>query len=102
MQYTEPKIYTKSENLNEPKCKTLEQLISLLEMEVSKLNAFSLTINEKLQNINSYTEPNDSNDKVSQKDEPISFTGKLEQVINKLNYYNDRLSFSVRHLDTLI
>ena len=102
MEYTEPKTYTKSENLNEPKCKTLEQLISLLEMEVSKLNAFSLTINEKLQNINSYTEPNDSNDKVSQKDEPISFTEKLEQVINKLNYYNDRLSFSVRHLDTLI
>ena len=102
MEYTEPKTYTKSENLNEPKCKTLEQLISLLEMEVSKLNAFSLTINEKLQNINSYTEPNVSNVKLRQKDEPISFTENLEQEINELNYYNDRLSFSVRHLDTLI
>ena len=102
MEYAEPKTYTRSENINEPKRKTLEQLISLLESEVSKLDIYSLIINEKLQNINSYTEPNDSNDKVSQKDEPISFTEKLEQVINKLNYYNDKLSFSVRHLDTLI
>ena len=102
MEYMESKTYTSSENLSTPKCKTLEQLISFLEMEVSKLDACSLTINEKLQNINSYTEPNDSNDKVSQKDEPISFTEKLEQVINILNYYNDRLSFSARHLDTLI
>ena len=102
MEYTEPKMYTKSENLNEPKCKTLEQLISFLESEVSKLDIYSLTINEKLQNINSYTEPNDSNDKVSQKDEPISFTEKLEQIINKLSDHNDRIGFSVRHLDTLI
>ena len=102
MQYAEPKTYTRSENINEPKRKTLEQLILFFEIEVNKLNEYSLIINEKLQNINSYTEPNDSNDKVSQKDEPISFTEKLEQVINKLNYYNDRLSFSVRHLDTLI
>ena len=36
------------------------------------------------------------------KDEPISFTEKLEQIINRLNYYNDRLSFSARHLETLI
>ena len=102
MKYTEPKTYTNSENLNEPKCKTLEQLISFLEMEVSKLGICSLTINEKLQNINSYTEPNDSNDNKSQKDEIVSFTEKLELLINRLNYYNDRLSFSVRHLDTLI
>ena len=102
MQYTESKPYTPSENIGTPKHKKLEQLISFLESEICKLDAYSLRINEKLQNINSYTEPNDSNDKVSQKDEPISFTEKLEQVINKLNYYNDRLSFSVRHLETLI
>ena len=102
MEYTESKTYTSSENLSTLKCKTLEQLISFLEMEVSKLGKYSLEINEKLQNINSYTEPNDSNDKVSQKDETVSFTEKLEQVINRLNYYNDRLSFSARHLDTLI
>ena len=98
----ESKTYTSSENLSTPKCKTLEQLISFLESEICKLDAYSLRINEKLQNINSYTEPNDSNDKVSQKDEPISFTEKLEQIINRLNYYNDRLSFSARHLETLI
>ena len=102
MEYPEKKPYTVSENLSTPKCKTLEQLISFLESEVSTLGIYSLTINEKIQNINSYTEPDDSNGNVSQKDEPISFTEKLEQLINRLNYYNDRLSFSVRHLDTLI
>ena len=30
MEYTEPKTYTPLENLNEPKCKTLEQLILFL------------------------------------------------------------------------
>ena len=102
MEYAEPKTYTRSENINEPKRKTLEQLILFFEIEVNKLNEYSLIINEKLQNINSYTEPNDSNDKVSQKDEPYSFKTKLEQLINKLSDHNDRIGFSARHLDTLI
>ena len=102
MEYTEPKTYIPSENIGTPKHKKLEQLISFLESEVSKLGKYSLEINEKLQNINSYTEPNDSNDNKSQKDEIVSFTEKLELLINRLNYYNDRLSFSARHLDTLI
>ena len=37
MKYTEPQTYTQSENLNTPKTKTLEQLISFLEIEISKL-----------------------------------------------------------------
>ena len=102
MQFKEPQTYTQSENLNAPKHKILQQLISFLESEVSKLGKYSLEINEKLQNINSYSEPNDVNDNVCKKDEIVSFTEKLEQVINRLNYYNDRLHFSIRHLDTLI
>ena len=35
MKYTEPQTYTASENINAPKPKTLEQLISFLEIEVS-------------------------------------------------------------------
>ena len=55
MEYTESKNYTVSENLSTPKCKTLEQLISFWDLDVSKIGKYSLEINEKLQNINSYT-----------------------------------------------
>ena len=41
MKYTKPQTYTKSENLNTPKTKTLEQLILFLESEVSKLDIYS-------------------------------------------------------------
>ena len=100
MEYTEAKTYTSSENISTPKHKKLEQLISFLETAVNELDGNSLIINEKLQKLNQYyeEEPSDENDVLN----TISFTEKLEQVINRLHRYNDRLSFSIRHLDTLI
>ena len=102
MEYTEPKTYTQSENLNEPKCKTLEQLILFLESEVIKLDIYSLRINEKLQKIEEYSEDTVSDKECNPEFESDSFKTKLEQLINKLSEYNDRIGFSVRHLDTLI
>ena len=102
MKYTEPQTYTKSENLNEPKCKTLEQLILFLESEVSKLDIYSLRINEKLQKIEEYSEDTVSDKIYNPEFETYSFKTKLEQLINKFSEYNDRIGFSVRHLDTLI
>lgn len=102
MEYTEPKTYTKSENLNETKCKTLEQLISFLESEVSKLGIYSLTINEKLQKLEEYSEDTVSDKIYNPAFESDSFKTRLENLINKLSDYNDRIGFSVRHLDTLI
>ena len=102
MKYTEPQTYTKSENLNEPKCKTLEQLISFLEIEISKLGESSLTINEKLQKLEEYSEDTVSDKIYNPEFESDSFKTILENLINKLSYYNDRIGFSVRHLDTLI
>ena len=102
MEYTEPKMYTKSENLSTPKCKTLEQLILFFEIEVNKLNEYSLTINEKLQKLEEYSEDTVSDKIYNPEFEPYSFKTKLEQLINKLSDHNDRIGFSARHLDTLI
>ena len=102
MKYTEPQTYTKSENFNEPKCKTLEQLILFLESEVIKLDIYSLRINEKLQKIEEYSEDTVSDKICNPEFESDSFKTKLEQLINKLSEHNDRIGFSVRHLDTLI
>ena len=102
MKYTEPQTYTASENLNEPKCKTLEQLISLLESEVFKLDGYSLRINEKLQKLDEYHEDTVSDKIYNPEFETYSFKTKLEQLINKLSEHNEKLGFSVRHLDTLI
>ena len=102
MKYTEPQTYTQSENLNTLKTKTLEQLISFLESEVSKLDIYSLTINEKLQKIEEYAEDTAAGKIYNPEFETDSFKTKLENLINKLSDYNDRICFSVRHLDTLI
>ena len=102
MEYAEPKTHTVLGNLNEPKCKTLEQLILFLESEICKLDAYSLRINEKLQKIEEYPEDTVSDKKNNPEFETYSFKTKLEQLINKLSEYNDRIGFSVRHLDTLI
>ena len=102
MKYTEPQTYTKSENLNEPKCKTLEQLILFLESEIFKLDEYSYAINEKLQKLDEYHEDTVSDKIYNPEFETYSFKTKLEQLINKLSEHNDKLGFSVRHLDTLI
>ena len=102
MEYTEPKTYTPLENLNEPKLRTLEQLILFLESEICKLDEYSFTINEKLQKIEEYSEDTVSDKIYNPEFETCSFKTKLEQLINKLSEYNDRIGFSVRHLDTLI
>ena len=102
MKYTEPQTYTKSENLNTPKTKTLEQLISFLEIEISKLGESSLTINEKLQKLEEYSEDTVSDKIYNPEFESDSFKTILEKLINKLSEHNDKLGFSVRHLDTLI
>ena len=102
MKYTEPQTYTQSENLNTPKTKTLEQLISFLEIEISKLGESSLTINEKLQKLEEYAEDTAADKIYNPEFETDSFKTKLENLINKLSDYNDRICFSVRHLDTLI
>lgn len=102
MKYTEPQTYTPLENLNEPKVKTLEQLISFFEIELSKLGESSLTINEKLQKLEEYFEDTVSEKIYNPDFEIYSFKTKLEQLINKLSEHNDKLRFSVRHLDTLI
>ena len=102
MEYTEQKTYTSSENISTPKHKKLEQLILFLETEVNKLDGNSLMINENLQKLNRYHEETvqDKNDEIELN--PNSFTENLEKVINRLYRYNDRLTFSIRHLDTLI
>ena len=102
MEHTEPKTYTRSENLNEPKRKTLEQLILFLESEIFKLDGYSLIINEKLQKLEEYSEDTASDKIENPEFEPYSFKTKLEQLINKLSDHNDRIGFSARHLDTLI
>ena len=102
MKYTEPKTYTPLENLNEPKCKTLEQLILFLESEIFKLDGYSLRINEKLQKLGEYSEDTPRDKECNPEFESDSFKTKLEQLINKLSEHNDKLGFSVRHLDSLI
>ena len=102
MKYTEPQTYTHLENLNAQKPKKLEQLISFLEIEISKLGESSLTINEKLQKLEEYSEDTVSDKIYNPEFESDSFKTILENLINKLSYYNDRIGFSVRHLDTLI
>ena len=102
MEYTEPKTYTPLENINAQKPKTLEQLILSLESEICKLDVYSLRINEKLQKLEYYSEDTVSEKICNPEFESDSFKTILENLINKLSYYNDRIGFSVRHLDTLI
>ena len=101
MQFKEPQTYTQSENLNTPKTKTLEQLILFLENEVNKLEENSSTINSKLQRISQYIEPEDSNT-INTEPSSDSFITEVEKLINRISHYNSALSFSIRHLDTLI
>ena len=88
-------------NQDEKQQPELVKLINKLENEVNKLEGNSLTINSKLQRISNYIEPEDSNT-INTEPSSDSFITELEKLINKISYYNSYLSFSTRHLDTLI
>lgn len=79
----------------------LVRITEYLTQQVNKLEALSIDINNKLQAIKYYSEP--ENDKPSLlEEEPRSFIDSTQILIRRIDNYNDRLEFSLRHLNKLL
>ena len=82
------------------------QLINLIERfqkAVSKFDGLSYEITSKLQNIQQYSEP-ESETNVEYQDETQSgiFVEEMHHLIDKVEKYNSRLEFNLRHLNEMI
>ena len=82
------------------------QLITLIERfqkAVSKFDGLTCEVTSKLQNIQQYSEPEPESN-VGYQDETQSgiFVEEMHRLIDKVEKYNSRLEFNLRHLNEMI
>lgn len=80
------------------------ELITLAERLQSAVSRFDKLTNElsaNLQLIKQYSEPNPEMERPLEK-EPESFTDEMHRLISKVEEFNSRLEFSLRHLSEII
>lgn len=82
------------------------QLITLIERfqnAVNKFDGLSCEVTSKLQNIQRYSEPEpESNVGFQDETKPESFVEEMDILIDKIEKYNSRLEFNLRHLNNMI
>jgi prefoldin subunit 5 len=79
----------------------LHRLSEYLTQQVNKMEALSLDINNKLQGIKNYSEPDQGKPECIE-EIPTSFIESTQSLIRRIDKYNERLEFSLRHLNKLL
>ena len=80
------------------------ELVALTERFQSAVNRFdglTCEVRTKLQNIKRYSEPEPKMDAQIEK-QPESFAEEMHRLICKVEEYNSRLEFNLRHLNEMI
>ena len=82
----------------------LPELVALTERFQSAVNRFdglTCEVRTKLQNIKRYSEPEPKMEAQLEK-QPESFAEEMHRLICKVEEYNSRLEFNLRHLNEMI
>ena len=80
------------------------ELVSLTERFQSAVNRFdglTYEVSIKLQNIKRYSEPEQKMEAQNER-QPESFVEEMHRLICKVEEYNSRLEFNLRHLNEMI
>ena len=92
---------TKASELFTP---SLAKIVNRLYEEVDRTSGLTIEIENNLQLISRYEEP--TKDCIPQLEsehkEPNSYVDDMNNLISRLEIYNDRLAFSLRHIRELI
>ena len=89
---------------SEPFAPSLAKIVNRLYDEVDRAGGFTSEIENNLQLIGRYEEP--TKDCIAQLEseykEPNTYVDNMNGLISRLEIYNDRLAFSLRHIRELI
>ena len=89
---------------SEPFAPSLVKIVNRLYDEVDRASGLTLEIENNLQLIGRYEEP--TKDCIAQLEseykEPNTYVDNMNGLISRLEIYNDRLAFSLRHIRELI
>ena len=89
---------------SEPFAPSLAKIVNRLYDEVDRAGGFTSEIENNLQLISRYEEPTKDGmlQSESERNEPNSYVDDMDRLISRLEVYNDRLAFSLRHIKELI
>ena len=89
---------------SEPFAPSLVKIVNRLYDEVDRADDFTSEIENNLQLISRYEEPTKDGmpQSESERNEPNSYVDDMDRLISRLEVYNDRLAFSLRHIKELI
>ena len=89
---------------SEPFVPSLAKIVNRLYDEVDRAGGFTSEIENNLQLISRYEEPTKDgmSQSESERNEPNSYVDDMDRLISRLEVYNDRLAFSLRHIKELI
>ena len=92
---------TKASELFTP---SLAKILNRFYEEADRTSGLTLEIENNLQLISRYEEPTKDGmlQSESERNEPNSYVDDMDRLISRLEVYNDRLAFSLRHIKELI
>ena len=92
---------TKASELFTP---SLAKILNRFYEEADRTSGLTLEIENNLQLISRYEEPTKDGmlQSESERNEPNSYVDDMDRLISRLEIYNDRLAFSLRHIKELI
>ena len=92
---------TKASELFTP---SLAKILNRFYEEADRTSGLTLEIENNLQLIGRYEEPTKDGmlQSESERNEPNSYVDDMDRLISRLEVYNDRLAFSLRHIKELI
>ena len=86
---------------NEVRRPELVVLTERFQSAVNRFDELTCEVRTKLQNIKRYSEPESKMDAEIEK-QPESFAEEMHRLICKVEEYNSRLEFNLRHLNEII
>ena len=83
---------------------SLPKILNRFYESVDRAGGFTSEIENNLQLISRYEEPTKDGmlQSESERNEPNSYVDNMDRLISRLEVYNDRLAFSLRHIKELI
>ena len=92
---------TKASELFTP---SLAKILNRFYEEADRTSGLTSEIENNLQLISRYEEPTKDgmSQSESERNEPNSYVDAMDRLISRLEVYNDRLAFSLRHIKELI